>query len=81
MNPSLRRVNPSLRRVLLPHVQADNRRLVHLLERTAEFRRLMDDIAQVGLQTAVKPLFSRSTTGEFLNFSPKYSQTLQNCPR
>lgn len=31
----------------LARVQADNRRLVHLLERTSEFRKLMEDVAQV----------------------------------
>jgi hypothetical protein len=31
----------------MSRVQADNRRLVHMLERTAEFKRLMDDMSEL----------------------------------
>eukprot|EP00976_Prorocentrum_cordatum_P012091 242792-Prorocentrum_minimum.AAC.1 len=34
-------------------------------------------LTQVGLQLAVKPLFSLPTTGEFINSSPNYLRTVQ----
>eukprot|EP00854_Cymbomonas_tetramitiformis_P008154 gene8154-9686_t len=42
----MRRPDDALRDEIM-HLQGDNRRLIHLLERTSEFRRLMEDVADL----------------------------------
>eukprot|EP00959_Pyramimonas_sp_CCMP1952_P390499 8183176-Pyramimonas_sp.AAC.1 len=58
----------------IPHVDASGRLFLFYAESEGDCRR------QVGLHAAIKPLLSRTTTGELLNSPPKYFRTPKKRP-